>query len=54
MLFQVQERFLGCWGRKCNKYEWNYSSFKGELLAVIQCTYKEMETYTELPKFLSS
>ena len=31
-----QERFLGCWGRKCNKYERNYPSYKGELLAVIQ------------------
>ena len=30
-----QERFLGCWGRKCNKYERNYPSYKGELLAVI-------------------
>ena len=24
-----QERFLGCWGRKCNKYEQNYPSYKG-------------------------
>ena len=24
-------------GRKCNKYEQNYPSYKGELLAVIQC-----------------
>ena len=40
VLSQVQEgeeRFLGCWGRKCNKYERNYPSYKGELLAVIQC-----------------
>ena len=35
-----QERFLECWGRKCNTYEWNYSSYKGELLAVIQCNKK--------------
>ena len=35
-----QERFLGCWGRKCNKYERNYPSYKGELLAVIQCIKK--------------
>ena len=33
-----QERFLGCWGRKCNKR--NYPSYKGELLAVIQCIKK--------------
>ena len=26
-----RERFLGCWGRKCNKYERNYPSYKGEL-----------------------
>ena len=35
-----QERFLGCWERKCNKYEKNYPSYKGELLAVIQCIKK--------------
>ena len=43
VLSQVQdgrERFLGCWGRKCNKYEKNYPSYKGELLAVIQCIKK--------------
>ena len=40
VLSQVQdrrERFLGCWGEKCNKYKKNYPSYKGELLAVIQC-----------------
>ena len=40
VLSQVQdgkERFLGCWGRKCNKYERNYPSYEGELLVVIQC-----------------
>ena len=34
VLFQGQngqERFLGCWGMKCNKYERNYPSYKGEL-----------------------
>ena len=43
VLSQVQDgqkRFLGCWGRKCNKYERNYPSYKGELLAVIQCIKK--------------
>ena len=35
-----QERFLGCRGRKCNKYERNYPRYKGELLAVIQCIKK--------------
>ena len=32
VLSQVQngeERFLGRWGRKCNKYERNYPSYKG-------------------------
>ena len=31
------ERFLGCWGRKCNRYERHYSSTKGELLALVKC-----------------
>ena len=38
MLSQVQdrkERFLGCWGRKCNTYKWNHPSYKGEFFAVI-------------------
>ena len=35
-----QEIFLGCWGRKCNKFKRNYSSYKGKLLAVIQCIKK--------------
>ena len=43
VLSQVQdgeEGFLGCWGRKCNKYERNYPSYKRELLAVKQCIKK--------------
>ena len=35
-----QERFYGCWGKKCNKYEKNYPSYKRELLAVIHCIKK--------------
>ena len=35
-----QERFLRCWGRKCNKYERNYPSYKGQLLDVILCIKK--------------
>ena len=35
-----QERFLGCWGTKCNKYKQNYPSYKGELLAVTECIKK--------------
>ena len=50
-----QERFLGCWGRKCNKYERNYPSYKGKLLAVIQCikkwkhilSYRPFEVHTD-------
>ena len=50
-----QERFLGCWGRKCNKYERNYPSYKGEQLAVIQCikkwnyilSYHPLEVHTD-------
>ena len=48
VLSQVQdrkERFLGCWGRKCNKYERNYPSYKGELLAVIQYVLRSGHTY---------
>ena len=43
VLSQVQdgrERFLGCRGRKCKKSKRNYPSYKGELLAVIQCIRK--------------
>ena len=39
-VYDGQERFLGCWGRMCNKYKTNYTSYKGELLAVIQCIKK--------------
>ena len=50
-----QERFLRCWGRKCNKYERNYLSYKGELLAVIPClkkwkhilSYRPFEVHTD-------
>ena len=34
------ERFLGCWGRKCNHYERHNSSAKGELLALVKCMKK--------------
>ena len=34
------ERFLGCWGQKCNRYERHYSSAKGELLALVKCMKK--------------
>ena len=34
------ERFLGCWGRKCNRYERHYSNAKGELLALVKCMKK--------------
>ena len=43
VLLQVQdgqERFLRGWGRKCNKYKRNCPSYRGELLAVIQCIKK--------------
>ena len=67
MLSQVQdrrERFLGCWVRKCNKYKRNYPSYKGELLAVIQCikkwkhilSYHPFEVHTDASalKYLTS
>ena len=36
-----QERFLRCWGRKCNKYEQNYPSYK----RAVSCdpVYQEMK-----------
>ena len=59
-----QERFLGCWGRKCNQFERNYPSYKGELLAVIKCikkwkhilSYQPFEVHTDAStlKYLTS
>ena len=54
-----QERFLGFWGRRCNNYEGNYPSYKGELLAVIQCIKKWKHILSYLPfevhlKYLTS
>ena len=49
VLSQVQEgmeRFLRCWGRKCNKYERSYPSYK--LLAGCDPVYQEMEAYIKL------
>ena len=42
-----QERFLGCWRRKCNKYERNYPSYKSR---TVSCdpVYQEMATYVKL------
>ena len=50
-----KQRFLGCWERKCNKYKQNYPSYKGELLALIQCikkwkhilSYRHFEVHTD-------
>ena len=36
----MEERFLGCWGRKCKTYKRNYPRYKGELLVMIQCIKK--------------
>ena len=41
-----QERFLGCWGRKCNKYKRNYPSYKGEFSC--DPVYQEVEIYIKL------
>ena len=59
-----KERFLGCWGKKCNKYKRNYPIYKGELLAVIQCmkkwkhilSYRPFEVHTDAstPKYLTT
>ena len=40
------EHFLGCWGRKCNKYERHYSSAKGELLGEV---HEEVGAHIEVP-----
>ena len=55
LLQDGQERFIGCWGRKCNEYERNYPSYKGQLLAVIHCikkweyiiSYRPFEVHTD-------
>ena len=46
------ERFLGCWGRKCNRYERHYSSAKGELLALVKCMKKWEHILKYRPPFL--
>ena len=40
VLSQIQERFLWCWGRKCNKYERNFTSCNP--------VYQEVETHIKL------
>ena len=46
------ERFLCCWGRKCNRYERHYSSAKGELLALVKCMKKWEHILKYWPPFL--
>ena len=46
------ERFLACWGRKCNRYEKHYSSAKGELLALVKCMKKWEHILKYRPPFL--
>ena len=46
------ECFLGCWGRKCNKYKRHYSSTKGELLALVKCMKKWKHILKYRPPFL--
>ena len=46
------ERFLGCWGPKCNCYERNYSSAEGELLALVKCMKKWEHILKYQPPFL--
>ena len=41
------ERFIGCWGRKCNRYEKHYPSMKGELLALV----KSIERWKHILKY---
>ena len=55
VLSQKQEGvdfFLGCWGRKCNRYERHYSSAKGELLALVKCMKKLENILKSRPPFL--
>ena len=40
---ECSERFIGCWGRKCNRYEKNYPSYKGEFLALASKVYDKWE-----------
>ena len=44
------ERFLACWGWKCNQYEKHYS--KGELLALVKCMKKWEHILKYRPPFL--
>ena len=46
------ERFLSCWGRKCNKYERHYSITMGELLALVKCMKKWEHILKYRPPFL--
>ena len=46
------ERFLACWGRKCNRHEKHYSSAKGELLALVKCMKKWEHILKYQPPFL--
>ena len=46
------ERFLGCWGQKCNCYERNYSSAKAELLALVKYMKKWEHILKYRPPFL--
>ena len=46
------ERFLACWGCKCNKFEKYYSSAKGELLALVKCMKKWEHFLKYRPLFL--
>ena len=50
ILFQKQEeveRFIGFWGRNCNRYERHYPSMKEELLALV----KSMEGWKHILKY---
>ena len=46
------ERFLGCWGRKYNRYERHYSSTKWELIALVKCMKKWEHILKYRPPFL--
>ena len=46
------ERFIGCFGRKCNTYEKHYPSMKGELLALVKSMARWKHILQYRPPFL--
>jgi len=46
-ILSQKQCFIRCWGRKCNRYEKDYPSMKGELLASV----KSIERWKHILKY---